>query len=153
MKNIKLGKKLIGKNSNPYFIAEVGVNHENNLSRAKKLIDLAKEGGADGVKFQTYKAEKIACKNSPYYWDIKEIPVKSQYRLFKKFDKFNESEYIELSSYCKSLDIEFLSTAFDDESVDFLDPLMSFYKISSSDLTNLPLLRRIASKNKPILFI
>ena len=57
-----MGKKLIGKNSNPYFIAEVGVNHENNLSRAKKLIDLAKEGGADGVKFQTYKAEKIACK-------------------------------------------------------------------------------------------
>ena len=63
-------------------------NHENNLTRAKRLIYLAKKGGADGVKFQTYKAEKLACKASPYYWDIKEIPVNTQYKLFKKFDKF-----------------------------------------------------------------
>ena len=59
---IKLGRKIISQSTSPYFIAEVGVNHENSLSRAKKLIDLAKEGGADGVKFQTYTAEKIACK-------------------------------------------------------------------------------------------
>ena len=88
---MKLGRKIIGEKTSPYFIAEVGVNHENNLTRAKKLIDLAKAGGADGVKFQTYTAEKIACKQSPYYWDIKEIPVKSQYKLFKKFVKSAEA--------------------------------------------------------------
>ena len=72
-----------------YIIAEIGVNHECSIKVAKKLILLAKRGGADAAKFQTYKAEKIACKNSPYYWDIKEIPENSQYKLFKKFDKFS----------------------------------------------------------------
>ena len=84
----KLGSKIISLKKQPYFIAEIGVNFENDLKRAKKIIKLAKEGGADAVKFQSYKAEKIACKKSPYYWDLKEVPIKSQYELFKKFDKF-----------------------------------------------------------------
>ena len=150
MKDLKLGRRKIGVNSKPYFIAEVGVNHENNISRAKKLIELAKEGGADGVKFQTYKAEKIACKKSPYYWDIKEIPIKSQYKLFKKFDKFGNKEYEILKKFCDDLRIDFLSTPFDLDAVDFLDDLVPFFKVASADLTNFPLIRRICSKNKPI---
>ena len=67
----KLGSKIISLKKQPYFIAEIGVNFENDLKRAKKIIKLAKEGGADAVKFQSYKAEKIACKKSPYYWDLK----------------------------------------------------------------------------------
>ena len=63
MKSLKLGRKKINDLSSPYFIAEVGVNHENNLTRAKRLIYLAKKGGADGVKFQTYKAKKLTTKN------------------------------------------------------------------------------------------
>ena len=113
MKTFKLGRKVIKENGLPYFIAEVGVNHENNIPRAKKLIELAKKGGADGVKFQTYKAEKIACKISPYYWDIKKIPVNSQYKLFKKFDKFDLKEYKILKKHCDKLNIDFLSTPFD----------------------------------------
>ena len=150
MKFLKLGRKIIKQNGLPYFIAEVGVNHENNISRAKKLIELAKKGGADGVKFQSYKAEKIACKVSPYYWDIKKIPVKSQYKLFKKFDKFDFEEYRILKKYCDKLNIDFLSTPFDLDAVDYLDHLVPFFKVASADLTNYPLIERICSKNKPI---
>ena len=68
---IILGKKRITRDSMPYVIAEIGVNHEGKLSQALELIDLAKEGGADAAKFQTYKAEKLASKYSPAYWDTK----------------------------------------------------------------------------------
>ena len=69
--------KQIIKNSNPYLIAEVGVNHENSLSIAERIIKQAKIGGADAVKFQTYTAETIAAKKSPYYWDLKEVNILS----------------------------------------------------------------------------
>jgi len=149
MKKINSIRDIIKKRS-PYIIAEVGVNHEGSFDQARKLIDLAKEGGADAVKFQSYKAEKLASKKSPAYWDLEEESTKSQYELFKKYDSFDKEQYIELSSYCRKIGIDFLSTPFDDESVDFLDPLMFFYKIASADLTNLPFLRKIAKKGKPI---
>ena len=135
----------------PYFIAEVGVNHEGSIFKAKKLIDEAARGGADAVKFQTYKAGKIAVKKSPYYWDIKKESTKSQFDLFSKFDKFNFKEYLILSKHCKKRKVEFLSTPFDLEAVDFLNPIMNLFKISSSDITNYPLLKKIASKKKPII--
>ncbi len=146
----KLGSKTVKSNKQPYFIAEIGVNFENNFQRAKKIIRLAKEGGADAVKFQSYKAEKIACKNSPYYWDLKEVKVKSQYKLFKKFDKFGFKEFNLLKKYCDKLKIDFLSTPFDLEAVDYLDDLVPFYKVASADLTNYPLIKKICEKNKPI---
>ena len=146
----KLGSKTVKSNKQPYFIAEIGVNFENNFQRAKKIIKLAKEGGADAVKFQSYKAEKIACKNSPYYWDLKEVKIKSQYKLFKKFDKFGFKEFNLLKKYCDKLKIDFLSTPFDLEAVDYLDDLVPFYKVASADLTNYPLIKKICEKNKPI---
>ena len=73
----------------PYFIAEVGVNHENNINLAEKIIKQASFGGASAVKFQTYKAELLASKNSPAYWDKNKVRDKSQYELFKKFDKYD----------------------------------------------------------------
>ena len=150
MKGIKLGSRSINLRSHPYIIAEIGVNHEGSFSQAKKLIDLAKEGGADAAKFQSYKADTLASKNSPAYWDLKKEFTQSQHELFKKYDGFNENQYVELSKYCQSVGIEFLSTPFDDDSIDFLQPLMPFYKIASADLTNLPFLRKIAKKQKPI---
>ena len=146
----KLGSKIIRKKGQPYFIAEIGVNYENNLNRAKKIIKLAKEGGADAVKFQSYKAEKIACKDSPYYWDLKEVSVKSQYELFKKFDKFGFAEFKILKKYCDKIKIDFLSTPFDLDAVDYLDKLVPFFKIASADINNYPLIEKICSKNKPI---
>ena len=81
------------KKKKPYLIAEIGVNHENSIGKAEKMIVQAKLGGADAVKFQTYKADLIASKNSPYYWDLNKVSETSQYKLFKKFDKFGEEEY------------------------------------------------------------
>ncbi|UTW67167.1 N-acetylneuraminate synthase family protein [bacterium SCSIO 12643] len=135
----------------PYIIAEAGVNHEGSIELAKRLIDEAKEGGADAIKFQTYKAGKIASKDSPAYWDTEKEPTASQFELFKKYDKFWKSEFEQLKKYCDSMDIEFMSTPFDVESAHFLNDLMDVFKISSSDITNLPFIEILASYKKPII--
>ncbi|MFT5716059.1 MAG: sialic acid synthase SpsE [Oleiphilaceae bacterium] len=137
--------------SYPYIIAEIGVNHEGSLETAKLLIREAKEGGAHAAKFQTYKAGKIASKHSPAYWDISKESTDSQYKLFQKYDGFGEKEYKELAMYCNEIGIDFLSTPFDADAVEFLDPLMPIFKIASADITNIPLIRHIASKNKPVI--
>ena len=135
----------------PFIIAEAGVNHECDMDMAKRLIYEAKEGGADAIKFQTYKAGKIASKHSPYYWDISKEPTKSQYKLFKKYDKFWKNEYEELKLLCDDIDIEFMSTPFDFESANFLNDLMDVFKISSSDITNKPFIELITDFQKPII--
>ncbi len=116
--------KKIKENDDPYIIAEIGVNHEGSLKNAKK----------------------IASKNSPYYWNLKKEPTKSQFELFSKYDNFNERDYRKLANFCKKIKIDFLSTPFDLDSVDLLYPLIPAYKISSSDITNYPLLEKISSK-------
>ena len=150
MREIKLGTRNVNQNSDPYIIAEVGVNHENSMEKAIELIDLAKKGDADAVKFQTYKAEKLATVDSPAYWDLSEVPTNTQYKLFKKYDHFNPNDYKKLSRYAFEKKIEFISTPFDLEAIDFLNSLMNFFKIASADITNIPLLRHVASKNKPV---
>lgn len=135
----------------PYIIAEAGVNHEGDIELAKRLITEAKEGGADAIKFQTYKAETLASKDSPAYWDRTKEPTDSQYKLFKKHDKFWKSEFEQLKVYCDQVGIEFMSTPFDIESADFLNDLMDVYKISSSDITNKPFIEYMCDFNKPIL--
>jgi len=139
------------KSDTPYIIAEAGVNHEGNIDFAKRLIDEAKEGGADAIKFQTYKAGTIASKNSPSYWDLEQEPTTSQYELFTKYDKFWKKEFQILKNYCDEVKIEFLSTPFDVESADFLNEMMDVFKISSSDITNKPFIEYICKFNKPII--
>ncbi len=141
----------IRKENKFYLIAEIGVNHECSLVKAKKLIKLAKEGGAHAAKFQTYKAHKIVKKNSKAYWDLKKEKTKSQFELFSKLDKFKDKDYRELALYCKKIKIDFLSTPFDLEAVDTLNPLVPVFKVSSSDINNVPLLEKVASKKKPVL--
>lgn len=141
------------------LIAEIGVNYYDiakklNISlmdAAKAMVLSAKNAGIHAAKFQTYKAETLASKYSPSYWDTSEEPTTSQYALFKKFDTFGKAEYEELSLFCKQVGIEFCSTPFDFESADYLDAMMEIYKISSSDLTNLPFIEYMAKKGKPIL--
>lgn len=135
----------------PYIIAEAGVNHEGSMDTAKRLIDEAKEGGADAIKFQTYKAETIASKDSPAYWDTTKEPTESQFKLFKKHDKFWKKEFAELKKYCDKVDIEFMSTPFDVVAADFLNDLMEVFKISSSDITNKPFIEYICKYNKPVI--
>lgn len=135
----------------PYIIAEAGVNHEGSIDTAKRLIDEAKEGGADAIKFQTYKAETIASKDSPAYWDTSKEPTESQFKLFKKHDKFWKKEFVELKEYCDKADIEFMSTPFDVAAADFLNDLMDVFKISSSDITNKPFIEYICNFDKPVI--
>lgn len=141
------------------LIAEVGVNYYDiakkmgisDMEAAKLMVKEAAEAGIHAVKFQTYKAGTLAAKASPYYWDITEEPTRSQYELFRKFDRFGYEEYKELKEYCDETGIEFFSTPFDFDSADYLDGLMQVYKISSSDLSNLPFIEYQAKKQKPIL--
>lgn len=141
------------------LIAEIGVNYydiakEQNISNieaAKLMIKEAADAGVHAVKFQSYKADTLASKDSPYYWDIKEEPTKSQYELFKRFDSFGYDEYLELSKYAEECNVEFMSTPFDIESADYLNDIMNVYKISSSDVNNLGFIEYIAKKKKLIL--
>lgn len=142
----------------PYVIAEMGVNFfdtakELNISpleAAKIYIDKASDAGIDCAKFQSYKAETIVSKNSPAYWDISKESTKTQYELFKKYDMFGEKEYRELCEYTHSKGMDFTSTPFDYESADFLYDMVDFYKISSSDISNLPFVEYIGKKGKPV---
>ena len=142
----------------PYLIAEIGVNYYDTarelniapLEAAKLYIDRANEVGIDCAKFQSYKADTIVSKNSPAYWDTSKEPTKTQYELFLKFDHFGEKEYRELSEYAHSKGMDFTSTPFDYYSADYLYDLVDFYKISSSDLSNIPFIKYIGSKGKPV---
>lgn len=149
-RSIKIGEKVITEDSMPFIVAEAGVNHENDMEKAKLMIRQAADAGADAIKFQTYKAETLASRHSPAYWDTSKEPTKSQYELFKKYDKFGEDEYRELAKYARSHGIYFMSTPFDEYAVDFLYDLVPVYKIASADITNIPFLKYIARKGKPI---
>lgn len=149
-KSIVLGNRLINEKSKPYIIAEIGVNHEGSIDQAKRLIDQAKHGGADAAKFQSYKAGTLASKHSPSYWDTSKEPTLSQYALFKKYDNFGPDDFVTLAEHCQNVGIDFLSTPFDDAAIEFLEPIVPFFKIASADLTNIPFLRKVASKGKPV---
>lgn len=135
----------------PYIIAEAGVNHEGDMELAKRLIHEAAEAGAHAIKFQTYKAQYIAAKDSPSYWDLNSEPTTSQFELFKKYDKFWKSEFEALKLECDKSGIEFMSTPFDVESAGFLNELMDVFKISSSDITNKPFIEFLCDYKKPII--
>lgn len=142
----------------PYIIAEMGVNFYDTarvlgltpVEAAKMYIDKAAEVGVDCAKFQSYKAGTIVSKNSPAYWDTTKEPTKTQYELFLKHDSFGEIEYRELCDYTHLKGMDFTSTPFDYASADYLEDMVDFYKISSSDLSNLPFIRHIAQKGKPV---
>ena len=147
------------RNTKPYLIAEMGVNFYDSakelgilpLEAAKLYIDKAAEAGIDCAKFQSYKANTIASKNSPAYWDTTKETTQSQYELFCKFDHFGEDEYKILCDYTHQKGMDFTSTPFDYTSADYLESMVDFYKISSSDLSNLPFIRYIGQKGKPVI--
>ncbi len=146
------------KKTKPYIIAEMGVNFYDTakelnitpLEAAKLYIDKAAEAGVDCAKFQSYKAGTIVSKNSPAYWDTTKEPTKTQYELFLKHDHFDKEDYQELCDYTHKKGLDFTSTPFDYASADYLYDMVDFYKISSSDLSNIPFIRHIAKKGKPM---
>lgn len=138
--------------ADPYIIAEIGMNYEGSMERAKAMISSIGQSGGHAAKFQTYKAETLASKkNSPAYWDITKESTTSQFELFQRFDSFGPDEYVELANHCAEVGVDFLSTPFDLESVDLLAPLMPAVKVASADLTNVPLLRKVAQTGKPVI--
>lgn len=134
------------------IIAEAGVNHNGDINKAKLLIDAAADAGANFVKFQTFKADKITTKEAKRakYQDRNTGDSDSQYDMLKKLE-LSEDVHKELLSYCATKKIKFLSTGFDLESLEFLNNLkIDLFKIPSGELTNLPYLRKIASFGKPV---
>lgn len=135
------------------IIAEAGVNHNGDLNQAKELVKVAAEAGADYVKFQTFKADKIVskeAKKAAYQSQNQNDGDDNQYNMLKKLE-MPEFWHLELIEYANLLGIKFLSTGFDEESIDFLETLEpDMYKIPSGEITNKPFLQHIASKGKPI---
>jgi N,N'-diacetyllegionaminate synthase len=136
------------------IIAEAGVNHNGNFELAKQLVKVAAKAGADYVKFQTFKADKIVsktAKKAAYQARNINDGDDSQYAMLKKLE-MPEEWYIQLIKYANQQGIQFLSTGFDNESIDFLDQLGSpLFKIPSGEITNKPYLRHIAGKGKPVI--
>ncbi len=135
-----------------FVIAEVGVNHNGSLELARRLIDEAKECGADAVKFQTFKAEEIASVGAPKAGYQKQRGKgRNQLEMLKDLElSFDDFAY--LKRYCDQIGIEFLSTPFDLESAEFLFRIgMRRFKIASGEITNYPLLRKISSFSVPVL--
>ncbi|EMO53383.1 N-acetylneuraminate synthase [Leptospira noguchii] len=136
------------------IIAEAGVNHNGDLELARKLIDVAANAGADIVKFQTFKAERLvtkSAKKADYQNTTTDNAAESQYEMLKKLELSKEN-HEKLIQHCKRTGIEFLSTAFDLQSLAFLEQLnLSRYKIPSGEITNFPYLQKIGSSGKPII--
>jgi sialic acid synthase SpsE len=141
----------IRADGSPYLIAEIGVNHENDLGRARRMIRRIAAAGGHAAKFQTYSAAKLASRFSPAYWDPNKEPTESQFQLFRKYDRFGPDEYRALAEECRDAGIAFLSTPFDADAVTLLAPLVPAFKVASADITNLPLLEVVASHGKPVL--
>lgn len=135
-----------------FIIAEAGVNHNGSLMLAKRLVDAAKRSGADAIKFQTFKTENIVTRNAPQAaYQKKQYSYKTQFDMLKSLE-LSKAQFKELFFYCKKQNIMFLSTPFDYESARFLNKLgVSYFKISSGDITNIPLLRKIAGYKKPVI--
>ena len=150
---IKIGKKNISPSHPACIVAEAGVNHNNDLGRAKELIVSAAKAGVDAVKFQTYKAGRLVTKTAPRFWEWEgeENPNGTQYDSYSTMDQLPLEVYPELVKTCEENGVEFMSTPFDDDSADFLIKLgMKAMKVASSDLTDLPFLKRVAKSGLPI---
>jgi N,N'-diacetyllegionaminate synthase len=136
------------------IIAEAGVNHNGDIGTAKRLIDLASDAGADYVKFQTFKAERLvspSAQKAKYQIKNDKNSDDSQLNMLKKLE-LSDADHKELISYCKSKNISFFSTAFDDEGISYLSSLnFDMFKIPSGELTNYPYLRAIAKTGLPVI--
>lgn len=138
--------------NNTLIIAEAGVNHNGSLETAKKLIEVAKECGADIVKFQTGKLDLVVSKYAPMADYQKENIGKEESQkdmLGKLLLKFED--FIELSDYCKQVGIKFLSTPFDIESIHFLNNIQDIWKVPSGEITNYPYLVEIGKTKKKVI--
>lgn len=137
-KPIIIGNKRTGESEPIFIIAEIASAHEGSLKNAKKLLKTAVNAGADAVKFQVFKADKLLTKNHPKYDSFKKI-------------EFNEKEWKKIFQYGEKFNVALLADVFDTESVDLADKYVSAYKIHSTNVSDPYLLLHAAKKRKPIL--
>ena len=150
MAKIKIGNVMLGDDEPCFTIAEAGANHDGSLEKALKLIDAAKESNVNSIKFQTYKASKLTTKSAPKYWNDGKSN-ETQFDVFSKLDGLSNDNWHEIFEYAKKKDIMCFSTPFDNDSVDLLYSLdVPAFKIASADITDIPLIELIASKQLPI---
>lgn len=153
-KKIKFGNRVIGNGEPLYFIADIGANHDGSLERAYKLIELAKEAGADAAKFQNFQASKIVSKvgfeNLGSQLSHQASWKKSVYEVYEDASLSWDWTPL-LKAKCDEVGIDFFTSAYDFESVDEVDPYVDLYKIGSGDITWVEILEYIAKKNKPVL--
>lgn len=150
---LQIENRVISEQEKTFIIAEAGVNHNGDMNLAKEMIDAASESGADAIKFQTFKAEKLILKNiekAPYQ-KVTTNSNESQYDMLKRLEVTKEQTK-ELIDYCQKKNIIFLSTPFEKTSLDELDELgVPAFKIAATDLTNIQFLRQVAEKGRPII--
>jgi N-acetylneuraminate synthase len=154
MKKIKFGNRVIGKGEPLYFIADIGANHDGDLNKAYKLIELAKEAGANAAKFQNFQASKIVSKqgfeNLGSQLSHQSLWKKSVYEVYE--DASISLDWTPLlKAKCDEVGIDFFTSPYDFESVDAVDSFVDLYKIGSGDITWLEIIKYIANKNKPVL--
>lgn len=136
-----------------FIIAEAGVNHNGSLDLALDLVTRARECGADAVKFQTFKAERLVTRNAASAaYQKREVPdAPSQYAMLKALE-LSENDFVKIQAHCRDIGIEFLSSPFDEDSAGFLDQLgMRLFKVPSGEITNTPLLEAIGRFGKPVI--
>jgi N,N'-diacetyllegionaminate synthase len=149
----RIGNKKVGKNQPVFITAELGLNHNGELALAREMIKLAAQAGVDAVKLQVFKAESFIsgdlekAKHQRESLDLNE----TLFDMWKRLE-LSESDLLELSEYAQQLDVVFYASGFDTESIDLLDRInIPVFKIASGEVTNLPLIRNIAAKGRPIL--
>ena len=154
MKKIKVGNRLIGKGDAPYFIADIGANHDGSLEKAFLLIELAKEAGAHAAKFQNFKANQIVSKLG---FESLGSQVSHQSKWKKSvFEVYEDASISQdwtplLKQKCNEVGIDYFTSPYDIESVNHVDPFVDLYKIGSGDITWIEIIEHICSKKKPVL--
>jgi N,N'-diacetyllegionaminate synthase len=153
MRKIKIAGRIIGHGCPCFVTAEAGVNHNGNLDMAFQLVDVAVNARADAVKFQTFTADRIVTHDAPKAAYQKETTGRdeTQLQMLKKLE-LSPEDHKRLQVYCDKRGIVFLSTPFDEKSADFLEELdIPAFKISSGEITNLPFLKHVAKKGRPLI--
>lgn len=134
----------------PYIIAELGLNHEGDFERAVAMIEAAAAAGANAVKFQYVKADRLVSRTAPTYFHQEGDAAESQHEFFARSDNLTRLDYETLRNIAYGCEVDFLCTVFDVESVHWVAPLVPAFKVASADIVNIPLLEAIHEYHKPV---
>ncbi|PIQ84465.1 MAG: N-acetylneuraminate synthase [Candidatus Omnitrophica bacterium CG11_big_fil_rev_8_21_14_0_20_63_9] len=150
---VSIAGRSIGSGGPCFIVAEAGVNHNGDLDMARRLVDVAKEAGADAVKFQTFDPERLATARAPKaIYQVQTTGGDESQRDMLRRLALSPDAYRQLSAYCRQRGILFLSTPFDEASADVVGALdVPAFKIASGDVTNLPFLAHVARKGRPVI--